>query len=45
MDDPLKKLVVFIICLAVLGIIVALAWYLLVGPVPQPSLTVPANAL
>lgn len=42
MDDPLKELMKIIICMAILGTILALAGYFIFGP---PALHAPANAL
>lgn len=42
--DALKNLVCFIIVLAILGTIIALAWYFAVAlPLRQAALHVPAN--
>jgi hypothetical protein len=45
MDDPLKRLVKCIICLALIGTIIALAWYFAVDlPIRQAAaLDVPTN--
>ena len=43
-SDALKKLVIFIIALAILGTVIALAWYFVVDlPLLQAALHVPAN--
>ncbi len=42
--DALKKLVVFIIALAILGVIIAFAWYFAVElPIQQAALHAPLN--
>ncbi len=43
-SDALKKLVIFIIALAILGTIIALAWYFAVElPLQQAALHAPLN--
>ena len=44
-SDALMKLLKFIICLAILGTIIALAWYFAVEiPLQQAAALVPANS-
>lgn len=43
-SDALKKLVIFIIALAILGTVIALAWYFVVDlPLLQAALHAPGN--
>lgn len=43
-SDALKNLVIFIIALAILGAVIALAWYFAVElPIQQTALNIPVN--
>jgi hypothetical protein len=44
-SDALKNLVLFMIALAILGTIIALAWYFVVALPIQQALPAPANYL